>query len=261
MKKIFILIIFLLLFMQIKSLSMELFEPDKYFDVYDTGCFVLYDMEKDIYIVYNREQAQKRLSPCSSFKIYNSMIGLETGVIENEDSVIPWDGTHYDFIEEWNRDHTLKSAMKYSVVWYYKELARRVGEEKMQEFINKLDYGNRDISGGIDNFWLRSSLKISALEQVELLKKLLSYDLPCSKRTIDILKNILALDITSNYILSGKTGSAFENEKWTVGWFVGYVTSEGHTYVFATNIEGEGARGEEAKKITYEILRDLTIIK
>ena len=260
MKKTFVLTLLFLLLAQIRVMALDLFDKENYFSAYDSGCFVLYDTEKDTYLIYNLKQAEKRLSPCSSFKIYNSMIGLETGVIKDENFVIKWDGTDYELFAEWNRDHTLKSAIKYSVVWYYKELARRVGEEKMQCFLDKLNYGNRDISGGIDNFWLRSSIKISALEQIELLKKLLNYDLPFSVRTINILKDILILEKTDNFTLSGKTGSAFEDGKWLIGWFVGYIVVDNNTYVFATNIEGEGAKGTEAKKITCAILKDLMIL-
>ncbi|MBP2666706.1 MAG: Beta-lactamase [Firmicutes bacterium] len=142
----------------------------RYFDGL-TGAFVLYEPATDTYRIYNEEQSNKRLSPCSSFKIFNSLIGLETGVLDRNDTLtlMPWDGTHYD-TAGWNRDHTLASATRESVVWYFQALARRIGAERMQLYLDRIGYGNRDISGGLTRFWLRSSLQISAMEQVDVLK-------------------------------------------------------------------------------------------
>ena len=127
-----------------------------------TGTFVMYDPAGDKYIVYNEPQSKKRLSPCSTFKIYNSLIGLETGVLDQEDvyTLFKWNGTQYSF-PYWNHDHTLASATRESVVWYFQELAARIGPERMQEYIDKIGYGNKDISGGLTTFWLGSSLQIS----------------------------------------------------------------------------------------------------
>ena len=135
-----------------------------------TGTFVMYDPAGDKYIVYNEPQSKKRLSPCSTFKIYNSLIGLETGVLDEGrcNTLFKWNGTQYSF-PYWNHDHTLASATRESVVWYFQELAARIGPERMQEYIDKIGYGNKDISGGLTTFWLGSSLQISALEQVDLL--------------------------------------------------------------------------------------------
>ena len=115
-----------------------------YFAGYD-GCFVLYDPENNAYKIHNKEKSTKRLSPNSTFKIYNSLIGLESGVLKDENTMFKWDGTKYE-IESWNRDHTLASAISNSVVWYYKKLASQVGEKTMQEYIDKIGYGNKDIS-------------------------------------------------------------------------------------------------------------------
>lgn len=257
--KLFLITLFLFCF-PIDAYSTEFIDFEKYFSDYK-GCFVLYDMKNDTYLIYNKEQAEKRISPCSTFKIFNSLVGLETGVIKDENFVIKWDGVKINFGENWNQDHTLKSAIKYSVLWYYKELARRVGEEKMLYYLNKADYGNEDISGGIDNFWLRSSFKVSAFEQINFLKKFINYNLPFSKRSVDIVKDIIILDKNDKFVLRGKTGSGYENKKWILGWFIGYLETDGNTYIFAVNMEGEDdASGANAKKITYEILKELNLI-
>lgn len=253
------LILFTLL-TSLKSYGIETVNFRDYFKDYN-GTFVLYDITEDTYVIYNKTQAEKRLSPCSTFKIFNSLAGLESGVIKDENYVIKWDKTKYE-IDSWNMDHTLRTAIKNSVVWYYQELARRVGKEKMKEYLDKTDYGNNDISGGIDRFWLMSSIKISAMEQVLFLKKFIDYNLPFSKRSIDIVKDIMILDKTDSYTLRGKTGSGMKDGKGTLGWFVGYVQKKDKTYIFTANIEGQDkAKGAEAKRISLEILKASGIIK
>ena len=167
---------------------------------------MLYDLNRNRYIHYDPERCAERFIPASTFKIMNSLIGLETGVIPDEDYVIQWDGTQYA-IPSWNQDHTLKTAILNSVVWYYQELARRVGRERMQSYVDAANYGNEDISGQIDTFWLEGGLRISANEQVEFLKRLYQDELPFSTRSVNIVKEILVLEKVGSYQLSGKTGS------------------------------------------------------
>lgn len=233
----------------------------KYFTGYE-GTFVLYDETSDQYTIYNEPQSNARLSPCSTFKIFNSLIGLESGVLDKEDvfTLIKWNGQQYPF-PSWNHDHTLSSAIANSVVWYYQELARRVGNDRMAEYVNKLHYGNQDISGGIDRFWLRSSLKISAREQVELLKQLYGDQLPFAPDNIAVVKKIIVLSTSDNLIFSGKTGSAYQNGQYTLGWFVGCVEKGGRKYFFATNIQhGQDAHGGKAREITKLILKELELL-
>jgi bla regulator protein BlaR1 len=230
-----------------------------YFTGYD-GCFVLYDPQKDTYTIHNKNKSIKRLPPNSTFKIYNSLIGLESGVLKDENTMFKWDGTKHE-IESWNRDHTLASAISNSVVWYYKILASRVGEKAMQEYIDKIGYGNKDISGGIDKFWLQSSIEISPMEQVELLRKMYNYELPFAKENIDIVKKIMILSTENGIVFRGKTGSGGKYNKYVNGWFVGYVEKEGKVYFFATNLVAEkDADGKHAKDITISILRDKNIL-
>lgn len=237
---------------------------DKYFVGYD-GCFVLFDQNKGEYSIYNEVKSKKKISPCSTFKIINSLIGLETNVLQGESTTFKWDGTKYQ-IESWNKDQTLKSAVSNSVVWYFQKVASQVGKEKMQDYLNKFNYGNKDISGGLTNFWLQSSLKISPKEQVDMLRKFYNYQLPASKGNIDIVKNVIALSNENGIKLSGKTGSGGStlNDKYINGWFVGYVEKNKNVYFFACNIEandatGKNADGAEAKEITLKILKDKTI--
>ena len=240
------------------------------------GTLVFYDQAKKSWFFHNKSRSTERFSPCSTFKIPNSLIGLETGVIADENSVIPWNGEKYPY-ENWNRDHTLASAIKYSVVWYYQELARRVGEKRMREWLDRINYGNRDISGGIDRFWLGSTLTISAREEVDFLRKLRDNKLPFSTRSMEIVRRIMVQEetfwssvtnqmetdaisnsLTDRSVLRGKTGSNMKDGKWILGWFVGWIEREGNPAYFAVNISAEdGASGAKAREIALAALKEM----
>jgi beta-lactamase class D len=234
------------------------------------GAFVLYDSKPDRYIRYNESRCREQFSPKSTFKIPNSLIGLETGIIRDAEFVIPWNRQKYPPQENWNqepfvhwaKDHTLRSAIKYSVVWYYRELALRVGLQKMKQFIRQFDYGNKTLSEQVDNFWLDNSLKISANEQVEFLKAFYKGQLPVAKRTMEIVKDILELERTPTYKLSAKTGGGSISDGVYIGWFVGYVETKENVYFFATNIEGTNFAEIRDKRIdlTKQILRALGVL-
>jgi beta-lactamase class D len=238
----------------------EEIRPDleKYFQGFD-GAFVLYDMQNDHYIRYNPEKSAVRLLPASTFKIINALIGLETGVIPDENYVIPWDGIKYE-TESWNQDRTLKTAFQNSVVWYYQEVARRVGSENMQHYIDAVGYGNQDMTGNLDSFWLDGALRISADEQMEFLKRLYRNDLPFSKRSMGTVKDMMIVETKPELHLCGKTGTALRVDSQFVGWFVGYQKVNGNVYIFATNITSDSpdANGTKAREISLNILQDLT---
>lgn len=233
------------------------------------GCFVLYDLKRDRYTRYNDARCRERFNPKSTFKIPNSLIGLETGVIRDADFVIPWDKQKYPpdgwdtepFIQ-WKRDHTLRTAFQNSVVWYYRELALRVGPERMKKYVSAFAYGDQNISGPVDYFWLNNTLKISADEQIEFLKKFYSYELPVSRRSVDIVKEIMVREQTPVYTLRGKTGGGALESGQFIGWFVGYVEKGGDAYFFAINIEGPDYLSIRDKRIdlTRQILTDMNVL-
>jgi beta-lactamase class D len=206
-------------------------------------------------------QAARRASPCSTFKIPNSLIGLETGVIPDASFVLPWDGVHRQR-EAWNRDHDLRSAMKQSVVWYYQELARRVGPERMQKWVSAFHYGNEDISGGIDRFWLGSTLRLSPDEQVDFLGRLHAGELPVSSRSIAIVKEILLQDAPGpGIVYRGKTGSCQDpGALQPHGWWVGSVEGEGSLVLFAALIDGPGASGMVCRPMAEKALVALGVL-
>ncbi len=238
-------------------------EWGKYFSAFNvTGAFVLHDLNRNRITRYNPERCATRFIPASTFKIMNAMIGLETGILPDADYVIRWDGTHYA-IPEWNRDHTLRTAMQNSVVWYYQELARRVGKDKLQQYVDAVGYGNRDISGRLDSFWLDGGLRISPDEQVEFLKRLYQGKLPFSARAMDTVQEMLVLERTASYTLSAKTGWA-QRADVQIGWWVGYVETQGNVYFFANNFESsapDGRFGAAREDITRSILREQGLLR
>lgn len=233
----------------------------KYFDEYGhDGCFVLYDLKKDTYLKYNLKRCEEKFIPASTFKIFNSLVGLETGTVKDQFEVFKWDSVKR-FYDMWNQDLDMMKAFKYSGVWFYQELARKIGEDKMQHYISLNHYGNENITGGIDKFWLDGGLRISADEQIEMLKKLYDNKLNFSQRSMDIVKNIMIYDQTDEYTIRAKTGWAVRVED-QIGWFVGYVEKRSAVYFFAINIESK--KPEEGftsrKDITLKILKHLKII-
>lgn len=238
--------------------------PDKYLDGL-TGSFLMFDKNANEYTLYNPLECEKRYSPASTFKILNALIGLETGMIHDEHFVIPWDSVPRSN-SAWNRDHDLASAMASSAVWYFQELARRVGMQRMRMNVVKSAYGNMNISGGIDKFWLGSTLAISAREQVTFLRALESGALHFSPRSIEIVKRIITLERTGEYVLHGKTGFATNRNGTAVGWFVGYVEKGENIYSFAFNLTSRNPSRDadrifaKRKSAALSILKDLGVL-
>lgn len=226
------------------------------------GAAVLYDLHRERYVCCDSARCAERFTPASTFKIMNALVALETGVIPDENYVLRWDGTRHDN-QTWNQDHTLRSAMRYSVVWYYQELARRIGRIRMQHFIDTVGYGNREIGKRIDTFWLDGSLQISPREQVDFVRRLYEGSLPFSRATIEIVKDILILEKTESFVLRAKTGWGMRGAK-NVGWFVGYIEEAGNVVFFATNIESGKPRddfGAARIAITRDILGTLGLLR
>lgn len=235
----------------------------KYFQEYNVdGAFVLYDLNADHFIRYNPKRCDEGFLPASTYKIVNALIALETGIAPDENYLIKWDGHKYP-IQEWSRDHTLRSAMQYSVVWYYLELAGREGPKTIQKYVDLIGYGNRDISGKEPAFWLTGNLRITANQQIDLLVQLYKNRLPFSKRNMDIVKDILVREKTNKYVLRAKTGSTIQDSI-PIGWYIGYLEKDSNVYFFATNLSSLSSAEfpSEAKEIiTRNILKELGILK
>ena len=211
--------------------------------------FVMHDLTRDVHVRHNPERAATRFSPCSTFKIHNTLIALETGVLEGPEAMIPWDrkrDPEQPFWSEvlrprgvdWARDHTLKSAFENSCVWYYREVARRIGDQRMSRYLDVFEYGNLDTSGGIDLFWLSSSLEISADEQVAFLDKLARRRLELEAATYEAAMKVFEVERTEGYTLYAKTGSGAGDSS-GFGWYVGIVTRGDDAYSFAFNMTAD----------------------
>lgn len=229
------------------------------FGGYQTA-FVLYDRSSGEVIDADPSLSARRVPPCSTFKIYNTLIGLELGLLPEADAPwYAWDGERRA-LEAWNRDLTLREAFRVSAVPAYQELARQIGEQRMKEYVGRIGYGNQDISAGVDVFWLpregRSTILISADEQAALLNRLLDGALPFAEENVAVLRDIMRVRETAKGTLYGKTGTG-ENVDGIggVGWFVGFVESGGRTYVFACNVTGgEAPSGKAARAIVERVL-------
>ena len=195
-----------------------------------TGTFVVFEPAANRYLAFNEARGRQRFIPASTFKIANALIGLETGAIADETEVFHWDGKP-KLRRSWERDHTLDSAMRESAVWMYQEVARRIGKARMREWLERLGYGNTDIGGGIDLFWLQGSLRISAYEQVELLYALAEGRLPATQRAQRLVRNALVVDKTRAYTLYAKTGTS-GHARDPVAWWVGWIERKGRPVAY-----------------------------
>jgi beta-lactamase class D len=201
-----------------------------------TGTFVLYDGATDTMFVSDQTRAQKRFTPASTFKIANSLIGLDAGAVKNVDEVLPYGGKPQR-IKEWERDMGLREAIKMSNVPIYQELARRIGIERMREGVRKLGYGNREIGNVVDRFWLEGPLAISAVEQTEFLQRLIKGSLPINPDAMGAVKEITLLEKTDAYELHAKTGWFAGPTPPQIGWWVGWIERDNKVYPFALNFD------------------------
>ena len=232
----------------------------EYFDGYD-GSFVLYDLNNDRWSIYNEEQASVRVSPDSTYKIYDALFALEEGIISPDASGLAWDGTLYPF-ESWNQDQTLASALSVSANWYFQELDRQMGTDVIRSRIREIGYGNENISGSPDSYWMESGLKISPIEQVKLLTDLYRNTFDFAPENIRAVKDSLRLSASPAGTLYGKTGTGQVDGQNVNGWFVGFTETADNTYFFAVNIHAESnASGSSAAEIALDVLDEMDIWK
>jgi beta-lactamase class D len=201
------------------------------------GTFVLLDGQTGRYTRWNEARATQRFAPCSTFKIPNTAILLEKGAAPGPEFVVPYDPALKASREAWRKDHTLRSAYKDSVLWYYHALARKVGMPGMTRLVTQFDYGNTDVSGGVDGarpFWIDGSLRISANEQVAFLQRLRDGKLGLSARTDRLTKELMIAEQTPAGTLRAKTGACQpQGDAQTTMWYVGYVEKPAGVWYFA----------------------------
>lgn len=227
------------------------------------GCAVIYSSEQEQYSFFNEDMCRQEESPYSTFKIVSALSGLQNNIISDETSTMGYDGTEYGN-PEWNGNLTLEEAFQKSCIWYFREIIDSIGDSKIQEELNDLSYGNCDISewGGsninpmekLNGFWLDSSLKISPLEQVEVLKRIFEGESHYDSSNIEILKRIMLADENDAWKIYGKTGTGGNGK----AWFVGFSESSGERKYFAIylddSMQKEQVSGDKAKEIALEML-------
>ena len=236
------------------------------------GTAVIYDASNKKYTIYNRDLAITRSSPCSTFKIISSLIALENGIIETENSTKTWSGEIF-WNEDWNKDIDFQEAFRTSCVWYFRQVIDDIGEDLMQKELDKLQYGNCDISDwegklntnnnnrALTGFWIESSLKISPKEQVEVMERIFGTDSTYSERTQNILKQVMLISEENNTEISiyGKTGMGKAEGIVVDAWFTGFAeTLEGNKYfcVYLGQSDAGNTSSTAAKEIAIQILND-----
>ncbi|MBE0645807.1 MAG: class D beta-lactamase [Bacteroidetes bacterium] len=232
-------------------------DPERHFrEAGVKGSFLLCELDGDSCLRINPERCAQRFIPASTFKILNSMIALEYGAVNGLDDTLRWDGTRYS-IESWNQHQCMRDAFQRSCVWFYQELARRIGEKRMKAAVTAVGYGNTDIGGGIDRFWLDGALRVSSEEQLSFLRRLWKEDLPFSVDVQRTVKELMVLERTDAYTLRGKTGTAMRSDD-IVGWLVGFLDRGDHVYVYVLNLELPDTDDLSGfLKIRYDLLRTL----
>ncbi len=229
------------------------------------GSILIFDFIDNKLISNDFNWAEKGYLPASTFKIQNSIIALETGVVESDTTILRWDGKARRF-PIWEKNMSLKEAFQLSCVPCYQEIARKIGPNRMLENLDKLKYpGIRITEENIDKFWLEGKLEINQYQQVDFLKRLYFGELLVSNRTTQMMKDILILEENKNYRLSAKTGWAVRDGN-NIGWFVGYLESNNKVYFFATNIKPKEEFNMEMfhlirKDVTMEAFKKLKLIK
>ncbi|RAJ03835.1 beta-lactamase class D [Chitinophaga skermanii] len=229
---------------------------EKYFaEAKAEGCFMLFDNAQGSFKVYNIERAKERFLPASTFKIFNSLVGMQTGAITDTGMVIKWDGvTHTN--PEWNQDLSMRQAFRVSAVPYFQEVARRIGKDTMQFWIDSVGYGNKKISK-VDSFWLDNSLQISPDEQLGFMKKLYFDQLPFHKTSMQYVRDVMLMESNHKYKLSYKTGWGIVGKR-NIGWMVGWIEENNRPTFFVLNLESEDPNFDMInirQKITRDILK------
>lgn len=259
--------LFFLSFLHVFAAGSDRYTPEKPLSVRETdlsrffketrGCFAAYSFDGGEYLIYNEKMSRTRYSPDSTYKIYAALNAQENSVITPDHQTRRWDGQNYGF-DAWNQDQNLGSAMRNSVNWYFQDLDRELGKKEIADFLARIHYGNCSVTGSTDDFWLESSLKISPLEQVVLLRQLYDNTMGFDERNVETVKGAMYLEENETGALYAKTGSGKVNGKEIRGWFTGWLETGSDTVFFAVYIEGsDGISGSQAAEIGKNILKSL----
>lgn len=242
-----------------------------YFDGIN-GAAVIYDPMENCYQIYNQELAFTQRSPCSTFKIISSLIALENGIIEPDDSTRTWSGEKF-WNEEWNQDIDFSDAFHASCVWYFREVIDEIGKDMIQEELDRLEYGNCDISDWegrlnannnnpvLTGFWIESSLLISPKEQVEVMERIFGDHTDYSEETLDQLKQVMLLSEENEADISiyGKTGMGKAYGIVVDSWYTGFADNADQRIYFCVYLgetENKNVSSAKAREIAIKIVSD-----
>lgn len=262
----------LLTFVGILVLCINVFGQSKfqkYFDEFSVkGSVTVYDYKNKRWFYTDKQDAKKETLPASTFKILNSLIILENKAVKDEHEIIKWDGTEHTFfgtkINAWNKDTDLKTAYKTSTVWFYVEMAKRLGSGKYKKTLKRSKYGNHNFSEEGVDFWNYGKFAVSPISQIKFLRKLYDNKLPFSQTNIDKVKEIMISEKTDDYVFRDKTGWTKRNGR-DIGWWIGYLETKDNVYFFATRItkqvdEKNPQFSKARKEITKRVLSELGIL-
>jgi len=235
----------------------------KYFDENKVdGCFALMNNATGKFTVYNLSRYRdSAYLPASTFKIINSLIGLQTGVISSDTMTIKWDGIKRR-VEDWNKDLTMYEAFRVSAVNYYQEVARRIGKDTMQRWLNIVKYGAKSdtdkvvIKSAVDSFWLDNSLKVTPDQELGVVKQLYFDQLPFFKTYQESVKRAMLFEDNANYRLGYKTGWGFTENNHAIGWVVGWIEENNHPYFFVLNVDSPD-RNYDMYTVRMKMLKDI----
>lgn len=220
------------------------------------GTLLIQSLDGRIEYQHNASKIDEPYIPASTFKIPNTLIALEEGVIKDQFETIKWDGVKRQY-EPWNEDQTLATAFSRSCVWCYQRFSIKIGDTKYKQYLGDFDYGNRQTGLDVSTFWLDGDLRVSVREQVNFLRKVYLEQLPIKHRNFEILKDIMLSEETADYKLRVKTGWQDEH-----GWYVGYIETEGNVWFFANHIKIKSPSDLDFRKdLTMKSLKIKGIIK
>lgn len=226
------------------------------------GCAVIYDTSLNTYYIYNEDECRTRVSPNSTFKVISTLMGLHNQVITSEESMMGYNGVSYKN-KSWNSDLGLKEAFQSSCVWYFRKVIDEVGQETVSKELIALDYGNLDITNWngnntnsypeLNGFWLSSSLEISPIEQIEVLRNIMEGKTIYTESEVELLKDIMLIETNGPVNIYGKTGTGVDGN----GWFIGFAQHDNTIQYFAVYLDDKTSNdvnGAKAKEIALRII-------
>ncbi len=225
-----------------------------------SGTVVIKSLKSGKTNIYNKERSENKYLPASTFKIVNTLIALQEKIVKDENEIIKWNGKDYG-MAVWNKDQNMKTAFATSCVWFYQELSKKIGNDIYLKYLKNINYGNEKTGPIVESFWLEGDLRITAVEQIELLRKIYNKELKFDERNYIILKNIMKVDENEKYCVRAKTGVVGSVTP-KIAWYVGYLETKDDVWFFACNIDYTKPEHLELRKqIVHSAFRELRIIE